>query len=58
MPGFDYPLPVILVELDEGLRIVANLIDAAESEIAIGQSVTCEFRVVEPGYTLPVFRRS
>jgi len=58
MPGFDYPLPVILVELDEGVRIVANLIDAAESEIAIGQSVTCEFRVVEPGYTLPVFRRS
>jgi len=40
------------------VRIVANLIDAAESEIAIGQSVTCEFRVVEPGYTLPVFRRS
>jgi uncharacterized OB-fold protein len=58
MPGFDYPLAVILVELDEGVRIVANLIDAAASEIAIGQSVSCEFREVEPGYTLPVFRRT
>jgi len=58
MPGFDYPLAVILVELDEGVRIVANLIDAAASEIAIGQPVICEFREVEPGYTLPVFRRT
>ncbi len=56
MPGFDYPLPVVLVELDEGVRIVANMIDADPADVAIGRAVTVDFVEVEPGYVLPAFR--
>jgi uncharacterized protein len=58
IPGLHYPLPVVLVELEEGVRIVANLTGAHSAQIAIGQSVAVEFREVEPGYILPAFRRS
>ncbi len=56
MPGFDYPLPVVLVDLEEGVRIVANMIDAAPEDVAIGRAVTADFVEVEPGYVLPAFR--
>lgn len=56
MPGFDYPLPVVLVELEEGVRIVANMLDAAPEDVAIGRAVTADFVEVEPGYILPAFR--
>lgn len=56
MPGFDYPLPIVLVELEEGVRIVANMLDAAPGDVAIGRAVTADFVEVEPGYVLPAFR--
>lgn len=58
LPGFDYPLPVVLVELEEGVRIVANMIDAKPEDVAIGRAVTADFVEVEPGYVLPAFRLS
>jgi uncharacterized protein len=56
IPGFDYPLPVVLVELEEGVRIVANLIDADPADLAIGRAVVADFVEVEPDYVLPAFR--
>lgn len=56
LPGFEYPLPVVLVELEEGVRIVANMIDAKPDDVAIGRAVTADFVEVEPGYVLPAFR--
>jgi len=56
LPGFDYPLPIVLVELEEGVRIVANMLDATVDEVAIGRAVTADFVEVEPGYVLPAFR--
>lgn len=56
LPGFDYPLPVVLVELEEGVRIVANMIDVDPADVAIGRSVQADFVEVEPGYILPAFR--
>jgi hypothetical protein len=56
MPGFDYPLPVALVELEEGVRIIANLIDVDPEEVAIGRAVQVDFIEVEPDYILPAFR--
>ncbi|AHE55088.1 bifunctional MaoC family dehydratase N-terminal/OB-fold nucleic acid binding domain-containing protein [Sphingomonas sanxanigenens] len=56
MPGFDYPLPIVLVELEEGVRIVANMRDAAPEDVAIGRAVVADFVEVEPGYVLPAFR--
>ena len=56
MPGFAYPLPVVLVELEEGVRIVANMIDADPADLAIGRAVVIDFVEVEPDYVLPAFR--
>ncbi len=56
LPGFEYPLPVVLVELEEGVRIVANMLDAKPEDVAIGRTVTADFVEVEPGYVLPAFR--
>lgn len=56
LPCFDYPLPVVLVELEEGVRIVANMLGATPDEVAIGRPVTLDFVEVEPDYILPAFR--
>lgn len=56
LPCFQYPLPVVLVELEEGVRIIANMIDTAVEDVAIGKAVTLDFVEVEPDYVLPAFR--
>jgi uncharacterized protein len=56
VPGFDYPLPVVLVELDEGTRIVSNITGIEPSEIEIGLPVEVDFATYGEDLTLPVFR--
>ena len=56
LPGFDYPLPVALVDLEEGVRVVGNLIDVSIARVRIGMPVEVQFREVEPGYVLYAFR--
>ncbi len=56
LPTFDYPLPVLLVELDEGVRMVANGIDLPADKLAIGMKLDLDFVEIEPGYLLPAFR--
>lgn len=53
--GFDYPLVVLLVELDEGTRLVAGC-DIAPEDVAIGQRVRLDWVRDEDGTTLPFFR--
>jgi uncharacterized OB-fold protein len=57
MPGFTYPLPVALVELEEGVRLVANLTGVRAEEMRIGMPLEVEFNEVEPGYVLYAFHR-
>ncbi len=56
LPGFSYPLPVALVQLEEGVRLVGNLRGVAAAEVHIGMAVEAEFVEVEPGYALYAFR--
>ena len=56
LPGFTYPLPVVLVELEEGVRLLGNLRAVAPAAVCIGMPVQVEFVEVEPGYTLYAFR--
>jgi uncharacterized OB-fold protein/acyl dehydratase len=56
VPAFDYPLPVGLVELEEGTRLVANIVGCDPSEIHIGMPVECEFVDFDEELTLPQFR--
>jgi uncharacterized OB-fold protein len=56
VPAFDYPLPVALVELEEGVRMVADLVGLEPAEIRIGMPVTVEWIDYDPDLSLPAFR--
>ena len=55
IPPFEKGHPVVLVELEEGIRIVSELVDAPE-EIQIGQRVEVRFDEIEEALTLPRFQ--
>lgn len=55
LSGFSYPLPVALVELEEGIRLIANLPGTTLEQVRIGLPVEVEFVEVEPGYVLYAF---
>ena len=57
-PGFaaEVPYAVVVVELEEGGRILSNLIGCPMRDIAIGMPVEVVFDDVTPEVTLPKFR--
>jgi uncharacterized OB-fold protein/acyl dehydratase len=67
VPGFGYPLPVALVELDEGVRVVADLVGVSPEQVHIGMPVEVDWLDSHPAQvegasdsrgavTLPRFR--
>jgi uncharacterized OB-fold protein len=52
------PHNVVLVELEEGIRITSNLIDCPHDEIEIGMAVELTFEKVSDDIALPQFRRA
>lgn len=44
LPGFDNPHPVVLVELEEGIRFVGAIAGIAVEDIRIGMPVAIEFQ--------------
>lgn len=54
-PGFDYPLPVVLVDLEEGTRLVADYA-GDPADIHIGMPVEIEWLDRDAELTLPRFR--
>ena len=50
------PYNVVLVELEEGIRIVSNLIDCPNESIQIGMPVTVVFEDVSSEISLPLFK--
>lgn len=57
-PAFKAELPynVVQVELAEGPRLTANLVDVANDAITVGMAVEVVFDDVTPEVTLPRFR--
>ncbi len=55
VPAFEYPLPIGLIELEEGTRVVANLHGMELDAIAIGMPVRAEFVDYDEELSLPVF---
>lgn len=55
VPSFEYPLPIGLVELEEGTRLVANLAEVAPEDISIGMALHAEFVDCDEDLSLPVF---
>ncbi|SFA82238.1 hypothetical protein SAMN04515620_10426 [Collimonas sp. OK607] len=53
---FDHPNPIGLIELEEGTRLVAQLVGVKSEELEIGQSLQVEFHNFDDDMTLPLFR--
>jgi uncharacterized OB-fold protein len=53
--AFDYPLPIGLVQLEEGTRVVANIDGFAPGELKIGQALQATFVDFNDELSLPVF---
>jgi uncharacterized OB-fold protein len=50
------PYNVVLVELEEGIRLISNLVDCANEEISIGMPVSVCFEDLSEEISLPMFR--
>jgi len=55
-PGFEYPLVCGLVELEEGTRIVSNVVGCEPDEVRIGLPVVLSIENVDDEMKLPLFR--
>lgn len=57
-PGFRGRLPYVLavVELDEGVRVMTNVVGCEPDAVRIGMPVEVEWDDVSPAVSLPVFR--
>jgi uncharacterized OB-fold protein len=55
-PLFEYPVLAALVDLDEGLRIVTNLVGVEPADVRIGMRLSVVFEPTSGGGTVPVFR--
>jgi uncharacterized OB-fold protein len=56
VPPFDYPNLIALIELEEGTRIVSNLVGIDPADAEIGQAVEVAFTQVDPELVLPLFQ--
>ncbi len=56
VPSFDYPLAVVLVELEEGVRLISNVVDVDPADVEIGMPVEVTFVEFDAELTLPQFR--
>ena len=56
IPGYGFPLAVALVELEEGTRIVSNVVGCAPEAVRIGMPVRLEMTDVDEEMRLPLFR--
>ena len=55
-PLFEYPVVIVLVDLEEGIRLLSNLTDVAAGEIRIGMPVEVHFVPTAGGMAVPQFR--
>jgi uncharacterized OB-fold protein len=55
VPVFEYPLPIGLIQLEEGTRVVANLDGMERDEIEIGMALQATFVDFDEDLSLPVF---
>lgn len=54
---FDHPNPIVLVELEEGTRLISQIVGIAPGDVRIGQAVQVEFNSFNDGeLVLPQFR--
>jgi len=57
-PAFEYPVVVVLVDLDEGVRLLSNLTDVATRDLRIGMPVEVHFVPTAGGMAVPQFHQA
>ena len=55
-PLFDYPVIAALVDLDEGIRMVSNLVNVSPAAVTIGMRVEVQFVPTAGDQVVPVFQ--
>jgi uncharacterized OB-fold protein len=58
VPGPQIPYVSAIIELDEGVRLLSNLVQTPFDELVIGLRVRVIFATVTAGLTLPLFVRA
>ena len=54
-PGYEYPLIIILVDLEEGTRLTSQLVDCAPEDVEFDMPVTMKIHEDPDGFKIPVF---
>jgi uncharacterized OB-fold protein len=54
-PAFSYPVVAALVDLDEGIRVVSNLVGVEPRDVRIGMPVKVTFEETADDMAVPVF---
>ena len=57
-PGYDFPIVAAVIDLEEGTRIVSNVVDCKPDDVHIGMAVQGFIHEDEDGFKLPLFRPS
>ncbi len=55
VPAFDYPLAIGLIELEEGTRLVADIVGIDAADVKVGMPVEVEWIEHDEDLTLPAF---
>ncbi len=56
LPPFEYPHVIVLVELEEGTRLVSRLVGTPPDDVRIGMPVAVEIERVDDGFSIHQFR--
>ncbi|MEE4662116.1 MAG: OB-fold domain-containing protein [Halieaceae bacterium] len=54
-PGYQYPLIIVLVDLEEGTRLTSQLMDCEPEDVRFDMPVTMKIHEDPDGFKLPVF---
>jgi uncharacterized protein len=55
-PAFAYPVVAALIDLEEGVRVLSNLVDVDRADVAIGMRVVVDFVPTREDAVVPVFK--
>lgn len=56
VPVFEYPLVTALIDLEEGIRLLSNVVDCEPGDVKPGMAVEVRFEPTAGGKAIPVFR--
>ncbi len=55
-PGYEYPFVCALIELEEGTRVISNVVGCEAADVSIGMKVELSIENVDEDLKLPLFR--